>query len=167
MLFIAPECVAVPPNNSIAIVCDLRLGDALQGLFTIDANGAGISQDGTKENAVCSNRGICNELTGTCKCFLQYGSSDGWNGFGPRGDCGHLTPFADVPPVTLADTVEWRRQTGNQGTAAQYLRDSTNQWERSRYVSGLTAPVGFAVFGERECRVFRLWRALHAGSGSL
>lgn len=101
--------------------------------LTIVNDGTGGSQIGTKEDAVCSNRGICNEYTGVCECFLQYGSSDGWNGFGSRGDCGHVTPFADVPVINTRDVSTWRRE--NPGAAEQYLRKATNAWERKNYVS--------------------------------
>jgi EGF-like domain len=43
---------------------------------------------GTKESVECSNRGICDESTGTCSCFAGYASSDGLGGLGTRGDCG-------------------------------------------------------------------------------
>ena len=45
---------------------------------------------GTKENAVCSDRGICNEAGGTCVCFPGYAGSDGMGGPGVIEDCGHI-----------------------------------------------------------------------------
>lgn len=51
---------------------------------------------GTKENNYCSDRGICNEKTGLCKCFTQYGSSNGWAEAGMRGDCGFVLPVIPV-----------------------------------------------------------------------
>ncbi|RLN98141.1 hypothetical protein BBJ28_00002466 [Nothophytophthora sp. Chile5] len=61
---------------------------------TIANNGAAIdgfvSQIGTKESAVCSNRGYCSHLDGTCVCSFGYGSSDGHGNHGNRGDCGHI-----------------------------------------------------------------------------
>jgi hypothetical protein len=52
-------------------------------------------QDGTTENAECSNRGICNRANGVCACFDGFGSSNG-NGrhsiAGTRGDCGYVLP---------------------------------------------------------------------------
>jgi hypothetical protein len=52
-------------------------------------------QDGTTENAECSNRGICNRANGICACFDGFGSSNG-NGrhsiAGTRGDCGYVLP---------------------------------------------------------------------------
>lgn len=47
--------------------------------------------EGTKENAVCSNRGICNTETGTCTCAEGFASSDGNGNIGLRGDCGYAT----------------------------------------------------------------------------
>lgn len=52
--------------------------------------------DGTKENEYCSNRGICDETTGECKCFTQYGSSDGYGVRGTRPDCGAILPIVPV-----------------------------------------------------------------------
>ena len=46
------------------------------------------SLKGTTENAVCNNRGTCNQLTGVCECFPQWTSSDGTGRLGFLGDCG-------------------------------------------------------------------------------
>jgi hypothetical protein len=55
-------------------------------------NGASIngimSQAGTKERAVCSNKGYCNFDLGECVCATGYASSDGRGNIGNRGDCG-------------------------------------------------------------------------------
>lgn len=49
---------------------------------------------GTKENDECSNRGICDQGTGTCNCFDdgsdKYAGSDGYGNSGNRGDCGFV-----------------------------------------------------------------------------
>jgi len=54
---------------------------------------------GTKENGVCSNRGICDHSTGTCLCFDtydgKYAGSNGYGNAGDRGDCGFAV--TDVP----------------------------------------------------------------------
>jgi hypothetical protein len=45
---------------------------------------------GTREYVECSNRGVCNYLSGVCNCFGGYSSSDGANGLpGTVGDCGY------------------------------------------------------------------------------
>ena len=45
---------------------------------------------GTKENAVCSDRGICDESTGDCVCFPGYAGSNGMGAVGTIADCGSL-----------------------------------------------------------------------------
>ncbi|KAA0149612.1 hypothetical protein FNF29_05824 [Cafeteria roenbergensis] len=62
----------------------------------VNAAGVGASVNGTTENAECSNRGICDFATGQCQCFVQYGSSDGTNSPGTRGDCGYVEPYVPV-----------------------------------------------------------------------
>lgn len=57
-----------------------------------DARGV-VSVDGTKESAVCSGRGMCEDLKlGKCVCYLGYTNSNGrgelGNTFVNRGDCG-------------------------------------------------------------------------------
>ncbi len=63
-----------------------------------DAEVAG-TQAGTTENAVCSNRGTCDEVNGVCRCYIQWGSSNAANGFGGRGDCGHVEPYLPMHMV--------------------------------------------------------------------
>lgn len=43
---------------------------------------------GTTENDVCNNRGLCDTLSGVCKCFSAWTSSDGMGGLGQLNDCG-------------------------------------------------------------------------------
>eukprot|EP01036_Dinobryon_divergens_P028154 gene28154-37053_t len=70
--------------------------------------------DGTKENAECSNRGVCETSNGVClcssdfetsngynaegecSCFTGFGSSDGKSGSGTKRDCGYLEPLASM-----------------------------------------------------------------------
>ena len=58
-----------------------------------DVNGQSfVSVKGTKEAAVCANRGICDTSSGSCNCFASngdsYDSSNGYGSAGTRGDCG-------------------------------------------------------------------------------
>jgi hypothetical protein len=43
---------------------------------------------GTKEDAVCNNRGLCDSDTGLCTCYLAWTSSNGQGAVGTLGDCG-------------------------------------------------------------------------------
>lgn len=57
---------------------------------------------GTKENDLCSNRGLCDYTEGSCLCFDTngdtFGSSDGYGKPGVRGDCGYaMTTVAHCP----------------------------------------------------------------------
>lgn len=47
------------------------------------------SVKGTTEEVECSNRGICDTVSGTCTCFKGYTSSDGAGNMGTQADCGH------------------------------------------------------------------------------
>ena len=62
------------------------------------------SYKGTKENALCSNHGLCDTTTGSCQCqqrliegtsqyLYRYSSSNGYGKKGTRGDCGFAHPF--------------------------------------------------------------------------
>ena len=60
---------------------------------------------GTKENAVCSNRGSCSTLTGLCTCSSGFYPSDGQGNAGTINDCGYVplnavSPFAPSPVIT-------------------------------------------------------------------
>ncbi|KDO18480.1 hypothetical protein SPRG_21554 [Saprolegnia parasitica CBS 223.65] len=58
---------------------------------------------GTKEDAYCSNRGLCDRSTGVCNCFPNYVSSDGYGNVGRRGDCGAVAlAITQCPGKTLA-----------------------------------------------------------------
>jgi len=60
------------------------------------------SWNGTTENDVCSNRGLCNEDTGRCLCFPDYHSSDGAGNKGDRMDCGWL-PESEIKRKPLLE----------------------------------------------------------------
>ena len=47
---------------------------------------------GTRENAVCSNRGYCDEKTGLCQCLEGFAGSDANESRGLRRDCGYKDP---------------------------------------------------------------------------
>lgn len=57
---------------------------------------------GTKENAECSGRGICDQSIGVCSCSTNFDSSDGYNGVGTRGDCGYATAAIQYCPGLLS-----------------------------------------------------------------
>lgn len=53
---------------------------------------------GTKEWAVCSGRGACDEASATCGCYTGFDSSNGFGGVGARGDCGFAaSPITSCP----------------------------------------------------------------------
>jgi len=67
-------------------------GDLALMATTVTSGSISSAQEvlGTKEEAECSNRGICNRRSGRCKCFTGYCSSDGAVSIGRRGDCGYM-----------------------------------------------------------------------------
>ncbi|GMF18564.1 unnamed protein product [Phytophthora fragariaefolia] len=78
-----------------AVTTGLTLTGGVVSFITADNGvviGGVVSQQGTKENAVCSNRGYCNYQQGTCTCSFGYGSSDGLGNHGNRDDCGYILP---------------------------------------------------------------------------
>ena len=54
--------------------------------------------DGSKENAFCSNRGLCDLSTGVCTCSTNYDTSNGYQVVGTRGDCGRPTATIQTCP---------------------------------------------------------------------
>lgn len=55
-------------------------------------------QVGTKEDAFCSNRGICDTSLGACGCSTGYTTSNGKAAIGTRGDCGYPSANIQVCP---------------------------------------------------------------------
>ena len=70
----------------------LLVGDSSKLFFTSAARTPSLlvaeTQTGTKENIYCSGRGLCDLNAGYCTCSSGYGSSNGYNDVGTRGDCG-------------------------------------------------------------------------------
>lgn len=86
----------LPPLRGETTFLTLTTATPPKGTIVFAENGAVIggfaSRTGTKENAVCSNKGICNYETGLCMCTTGYGSSDGRGNHGARNDCGFILP---------------------------------------------------------------------------
>jgi hypothetical protein len=89
-------------GNAIAVNFTSELGN-VPALVSSDLSSLGggtgtvvVSETiaGTKENVECSEKGACDRLTGRCKCFEHYSSSDGFGNMGTRGDCGFYNEAA-------------------------------------------------------------------------
>ncbi|GBG30584.1 Multiple epidermal growth factor-like domains protein 10 [Hondaea fermentalgiana] len=87
----------VPDLTAFISSFDADLAHGTNPEIAIATNGASIdsvqSVRGTKENVVCSARGVCNHETGTCECFQGFASSNGNGSSGDRGDCGWKVPW--------------------------------------------------------------------------
>ncbi|OWZ15600.1 Tenascin [Phytophthora megakarya] len=81
-------------SGSNAFLQDRLNGNAQDGSgFLVFVAGGGSLQGetsvkGTRENAFCSNHGICDFSTGICSCHANYGGSDGKGGPGTIANCG-------------------------------------------------------------------------------
>ncbi|GMF43063.1 unnamed protein product [Phytophthora fragariaefolia] len=81
-------------SGSHALLQDSINGNAQDGSGTlVFATGGATLQSvasvrGTRENAFCSNHGICDFSTGICTCHANYGGSDGKGGPGTIANCG-------------------------------------------------------------------------------
>jgi hypothetical protein len=68
-------------------------------VFSDNNNRQLVSVKGSKENDVCSSRGLCDYSEGTCACYDTngdaYSSSDGYGKSGDRGDCGYVSSALD------------------------------------------------------------------------
>ncbi|KAL9189485.1 hypothetical protein ACHAXT_009160 [Thalassiosira profunda] len=100
-----PPLVAESYGMEPASVVEIAADDSY-GMLT-DHNGIDwYHVKGNKENDECSNRGLCDQGTGTCQCFDTnddtYAGSDGYGGPGDRGDCGHAltAPITTCPGDT-------------------------------------------------------------------
>lgn len=78
------------------LVNDAAGGALGSGTVTVAEDGTALnsvsSVRGTRENDVCSNRGLCDATTGLCSCFQGFSSSDGKFHSGPLGECGYRVP---------------------------------------------------------------------------
>jgi len=101
---LVPEKLGLDSSSVVEVAAD-----STYGMLT-DHNGVNyFSVKGDKENDECSNRGLCDQDTGTCSCFDTngdvYAGSDGYGGVGDRGDCGHavtsvITTCPGDPPCS-------------------------------------------------------------------
>jgi len=57
---------------------------------------------GTKENAYCSNRGLCSYAEGSCTCSTNYDSSNGYDALGTRADCGYAKATIQYCPGVIS-----------------------------------------------------------------
>lgn len=95
---LVPEAFGLESSSLVEVAADNSYG------MLTDHNGINyFSVKGDKENDECSNRGLCDQVTGTCNCFDTngdiYAGSDGYGGVGNRGDCGHaVTPVITTCP---------------------------------------------------------------------
>jgi hypothetical protein len=64
--------------------------------------------EGTKEDAQCSNRGICDPTSGACTCSDFFDTSNGYNLPGTRGDCGRATQTVQFCPGTISCSAHGR-----------------------------------------------------------
>jgi EGF-like domain len=86
------------PAGGLSTVLVIADGTSTVDLLSVQHT----SVKGTKENAECSNRGLCDHATGVCSCYDTnndlFASSDGVGGAGTRGDCGFaVTPTGGCP----------------------------------------------------------------------
>ena len=59
-------------------------------------------QAGTKEDAYCSGRGLCDFGAGYCGCSAGFTTSNGYNRIGTRGDCGYAMSNIQTCPGLIA-----------------------------------------------------------------
>ncbi|KAG6977028.1 hypothetical protein JG688_00000758 [Phytophthora aleatoria] len=83
-----------PLSGSNTLLQDRINGDARDGSGSLvfvtggDTLLGQTSVKGTREDAFCSNHGICDFSTGICTCHANYGGSDGKGGPGTIANCG-------------------------------------------------------------------------------
>ena len=99
-----PPLVPITLGLNEGAVVEIGSND-LNGMMTDDFGNNFVAVKGSKENDECSNRGICDEGTGMCRCFDNsgdiYAGSDGYGGPGDKGDCGYpVATIEDCPGET-------------------------------------------------------------------
>ncbi len=67
------------------------------------------STTGTTEDLECAGRGICDRVTGVCKCFQGYGADDGRGNGGGIANCGYRVPYV---VVDTSRHRPWDRESG-------------------------------------------------------
>lgn len=126
--------------------------EQLEGTVDIAADGdllgSILSVSGDKENEACSNRGTCDLTIGECSCFKLprpgFVSSDGYGGFGPRGDCGAV----DATYFGVVADCPGEVECSGHGSCADdptYRCDCSSGWQAGD-CSERTCPVGVSWF---------------------
>jgi hypothetical protein len=111
-----PQHPLVPYLDSALITAGGVVEVAVAGDAFQDAHGRTITSVlGTKENDLCSGRGLCSRTDGLCSCYDTngdaYESSDGYGNAGSRGDCGWLKS----PTTVRASTCPGEMQCSGHG----------------------------------------------------
>lgn len=78
-----------PGDVPTLLIQDRLTGGAVTPSLTITT-----PTPGTREEAYCSNRGLCDFSSGICVCNPGFSGSNGAGGVGTRGDCGFGTATA-------------------------------------------------------------------------
>lgn len=133
--------------------------NAANGFFAISADGKTIikgsdnkdylSVKGTKENAPCSNRGLCERSSGVCECFDTnndyYKSSDGYGHAGSRGDCGWASGSIANTVGTCPGEIACSGHGNCDSTSGEFKCTCFDGWQGGD-CSEMSCPVGFAWF---------------------
>mmetsp|Transcript_10842 Transcript_10842/g.14124 ORF Transcript_10842/g.14124 Transcript_10842/m.14124 type:complete len:663 (+) Transcript_10842:334-2322(+) len=99
---------------------------------------------GTKEDAYCSNRGICDFASGLCACNEDYETSDGYGNVGTRGDCGYVSETISACPGEMECSLQGYCK--DDDTVPTYECQCMAGWQGSD-CSTRTCPYGRSWFG--------------------
>jgi hypothetical protein len=115
VLFSGPQLCARPQNvaqlyfngnfgnlPNLLVSADLGPGGAVSVVGDGVTLGGVKSIAGSKEDAECAGRGLCDTTAGTCECYTYFASSDGYGREGDRGDCGATTTVVSACPGEIA-----------------------------------------------------------------